>query len=208
MNRKRVAIIAAIVAATVAAITLLTIFAKGNERKTGTSATTAESGTLLPEGNTGSGSETAQAETPPTASDPQVGEDLTEEAVSSELTGHSEQTGHTFKKETLKEATCTEDGTVRYVCTGCDYAIEQTVKATGHTVVIDAAKEPTCQHTGLSEGSHCAVCGQTLKARETLPAVSHNYQNGICIWCGKAQTESSDLPPMPGENELEINWMN
>ena len=31
--------------------------------------------------------------------------------------------------------------------------------------------EPTATQTGLTEGSHCAVCGETLKAQEVIPAL-------------------------------------
>ena len=212
MSRKRIIIIAAIVTAVVAAIILIAVFATGNKNKTGGSDAAVESGALLPAGDTDAGSgEAQQEETSPTVFDPEEEKDLPEE-VSNELTGHSEHTGHTFAKEVLKKASCTEDGTVRYFCTDCDYAIEQTVKATGHTAAISPATEPTCQHTGQTEGSYCSVCKQTLKARETLPAVDHHYENGACIWCGKSQTESTgsnaQTPPPPGENELEIAWGN
>lgn len=67
-----------------------------------------------------------------------------------------------------------------------------------HTVVTDAAVEPTCQSTGLSEGSHCSVCGEVIVAQTPLAKVAHNYSPATysapatCIFCGA--TTGSELP--------------
>ena len=42
-----------------------------------------------------------------------------------------------------------------------------------HTVVTDSAKAATCTETGLTEGSHCSVCGEILTAQEEIPAKGH-----------------------------------
>ena len=42
-----------------------------------------------------------------------------------------------------------------------------------HTVITDAAVEATCTTTGLTEGSHCSVCGVILVAQNTIPALGH-----------------------------------
>ncbi len=39
--------------------------------------------------------------------------------------------------------------------------------------IIDSAVNPTCTGTGLSEGSHCANCGQTIVAQNVIPANGH-----------------------------------
>lgn len=67
-----------------------------------------------------------------------------------------------------------------------------------HTVVTDAAVAPTCQLTGLSEGSHCSVCGEVIVAQTTLAKAAHSYSPATysapatCIWCGA--TTGSTLP--------------
>ena len=55
----------------------------------------------------------------------------------------------------------------------------------GHTVVTDPAVPATCTETGLTEGSHCSVCGKVLNAQTEIPATGHHYgDDGICIDCG------------------------
>ncbi|MBR7073305.1 MAG: leucine-rich repeat domain-containing protein, partial [Eubacterium sp.] len=42
-----------------------------------------------------------------------------------------------------------------------------------HTPVVDAAVPATCTKTGLTEGSHCSVCGAVVVAQEVVPATGH-----------------------------------
>ena len=44
------------------------------------------------------------------------------------------------------------------------------IPATGHTVVIDESVAATATTDGLTEGSHCSVCGETIIAQEVIPA--------------------------------------
>ncbi len=89
---------------------------------------------------------------------------------------------HTMEEIAYKAATCTEDGNITYYhCATCDkyyndsngtteITLASTVMAaTGHTEVIDPAVDPTYDSVGLTEGSHCSVCGEVTKAQEEIP---------------------------------------
>lgn len=86
-----------------------------------------------------------------------------------------------------KPATCTEDGNKAYykcscgkyfsdsACTSEMTEQEVAIKAKGHTEVTDAAKAATCTETGLTQGSHCSVCGQTITAQTVTTALGHDF---------------------------------
>ena len=89
---------------------------------------------------------------------------------------------HKLTKTEARKATCTEDGNKEYyVCSSCKKLFadadigkeinkeDTVVKATGHKVVKDSAVPATTTTTGLSEGSHCSVCGQIIVAQKVIP---------------------------------------
>ena len=43
-----------------------------------------------------------------------------------------------------------------------------------HNIIIDNRKEPSCSETGLTEGSHCSICGSILVKQEVIPTTDHN----------------------------------
>lgn len=95
---------------------------------------------------------------------------------------------HQLKAYAAKGATCTENGNLAYwQCELCEkyYLDENTVSETtlegtvveakGHNVVIDEAKEPTYTEPGLTEGSHCADCGEVFTEQELIdPLVGYS----------------------------------
>ena len=88
------------------------------------------------------------------------------------------------------EPACTEDGNIAYwYCVNCKKYftdaeatteiayVDTVISATGHTEVIDEAKASTYTETGLTEGSHCSVCGEVFVAQEEIPMLTANYHS-------------------------------
>lgn len=120
---------------------------------------------------------------------------------------------HTYG-ELIEEvsATCTAVGTkAHYECSVCHKlfvdgesgkvevsAEELVIPTTEHTVVVDKAVEPTCTETGLTEGSHCSVCGTVLVAQQEIPATGHTYDavttgNNVCTVCHQHEITQAEI---------------
>ncbi|MBQ8576583.1 MAG: hypothetical protein IJ449_01240 [Clostridia bacterium] len=89
--------------------------------------------------------------------------------------------GHSYNDGVTETApTCTEAGMLRYTCSACGHSYTESIPATGHTEA-ESRTEPTCTANGFVTVT-CSVCHETLRT-ETLPAVGHKYENGVCIVC-------------------------
>lgn len=73
----------------------------------------------------------------------------------------------------IKPAACTEDGILRRQCAVCLKEEDEAIPAAGHVPETDAAVPPGPGKTGLTEGSHCAVCGETLTEQQLIPALGY-----------------------------------
>ena len=74
-----------------------------------------------------------------------------------------------------------------------------------HSILIDAAVAPTCTKSGLTEGSHCSVCGEIIETQKVINATGHKWDDGVitkfatctvdgiktytCTVCGETSTE-------------------
>ncbi len=84
-----------------------------------------------------------------------------------------EPIGHNMISVEAQAPTCTENGWPAYqYCDRCDLSYEKCIPALGHTEIIDAAVAPDYDNTGLTEGKHCDVCGETLIAQEVVAALN------------------------------------
>lgn len=91
--------------------------------------------------------------------------------------------------EILKNPTCTEKGQKGKICKKCGKITEKTdIPETGHIPVTDPAVAPTETTDGLTEGSHCGVCGAVLTAQEVIPMRDPT----IDTWFSRAATTEAD----------------
>ena len=91
---------------------------------------------------------------------------------------------HDLIHSVAKETTCTEDGQIEFwyceLCgriysdEACNTQISRQdtiVPATGHNTVIDEAVSATHTSTGLTQGSHCDICGTVLVEQQVIPVI-------------------------------------
>jgi len=78
-----------------------------------------------------------------------------------------------------------------------------------HQIVIDQAVAPTCESAGLTEGSHCELCGEILTPQEEVSALGHTEvideavaptcsstgltEGSHCDVCGKVLVEQAEV---------------
>jgi len=76
-----------------------------------------------------------------------------------------------------KAPTCSETGVKTYTCKlGDNVTKNEDISKLPHTVVTDEAVAPTYTHTGLTEGSHCSVCNETLVPQEIVPMLEKSAE--------------------------------
>lgn len=74
-------------------------------------------------------------------------------------------------------------------------------------LVFDEAVPPTCTETGLTQGSHCSVCGYVVTAQETVAAAGHKFQTIIdaeptCTESGRSYDECVVCNILTNETKL------
>ncbi len=148
------------------------------------------------------------------------GEELSRTTVTISALGHTE--GEIVVENNVAPG-CVTTGSYDNVvyCTVCGEELSRTtvtVSALGHTEVTDSAKAPTCTETGLTEGKHCSVCGETLVAQKVVDAHGHDFTHyegkeptqteigwkdyDVCNTCG--HTTYVELPKLPKEEDAPL----
>lgn len=84
------------------------------------------------------------------------------------------KTNHEYNAsyKVMKDATCTEKGTIRYYCV-CGKTKDEELPLTEHEAVIDKAVAATCTKEGKTQGSHCDICNKVIIPQETVPKTEH-----------------------------------
>ena len=83
-----------------------------------------------------------------------------------------------------------------------------------HVEVKDAAVAPTCTTAGKTEGRHCSVCGEVIKAQQPIPAKGHTVvkdaavaptvfadgktEGSHCSVCGTVIEKQNTIAKVPG----------
>lgn len=96
---------------------------------------------------------------------------------------------HQYKSFTVA-STCTQKGKTGEICEKCGKTrnTKDIEELAPHTPVVDAAVTPTETSDGLTEGSHCGVCGVVLQAQEVIPMLDPT----IDTWFSRAATTEAD----------------
>ena len=74
----------------------------------------------------------------------------------------------------------------------CIYKFVANTTSCEHTnkVAIGEANDATCTEAGITAGEKCSTCGETITAQEEIPALGHNYVDGVCSACGAVKPET------------------
>ncbi len=86
---------------------------------------------------------------------------------------------HDYKSAITTLPTCSAKGVRTYTCTVCGDKYTEDIAKLAHTVVTDEAVAPTCTETGLTEGTHCAVCGEVIDEQAVITANGHSYTETV-----------------------------
>ena len=120
---------------------------------------------------------------------------------------------HYFRINILEKPTCTTSGTCTYVSETCPEVFNGKVPAKGHISLVDSYLTPTCVTKGLTEGSHCSVCGKIIEPQQEIPATGHRIiidatvsatcistgltEGSHCSVCGEVFVEQESIPMIP-----------
>ena len=110
-------------------------------------------------------------------------------------------TGH-HHNAVVTEPTCTEKGYTTHTCACGDSYIDDYRDAYGHDLIYIADIDAKCTESGSEPYEYCDRCDYTTwTADKEVPALGHDYINGICSRCGEADPDYKFAPDAP---ELKI----
>ena len=104
------------------------------------------------------------------------------------------------------DATCTGDGTETADCdNGCGATDTRVMQgsALGHDSELIDAKPATCEDNGYSGDEKCVRCGEVITSGKVIPALGHDYVDGVCMVCGVEDPDyvAPEEPEKPGDQD-------
>ena len=124
---------------------------------------------------------------------------------------------HEYSVTDHLDSTCKVAGYDTFTCSACGKTYTEIIPMTDHRIVVDERVEPKCEETGLTEGSHCSVCGDVIVPQIEIPATGHSpvtdeaveasctvdgkTEGSHCSVCGAVITEQQVIPA-PGHTEV------
>ena len=124
-------------------------------------------------------------------------EDVSRISVTYSIIDHSHTAGEPVNEDEIA-ATCTKEGSYDEVvyCTVCGQEMNRrhvTTDIAPHTEQIVHGTPADCEHTGLTDGKKCSVCGETLVEQEIIPIVSHTYGDAEWLWAEDYSTATASV---------------
>ena len=92
---------------------------------------------------------------------------------------YTDPIGHSWDGGKTVAATCTEGGYTEYTCSRCKDSYKDTTFPLGHTSTPYAEVSATCTESGFTGGTYCSVCNETLTERTVVPALGHDWDDGV-----------------------------
>ena len=109
---------------------------------------------------------------------------------SSETSEESSSDGehkHNWAVTIIKMSDCETDGEMLLLCEGCGSFERVTTEATGHNYVEYGEEAAECMTDGTTAYEQCKNCGDYKVKPQTIPALGHNYVDGVCANCGEKE---------------------
>lgn len=112
---------------------------------------------------------------------------------------------------TTIEATCTHKGQEKRICQDCNHEEYRDVAIKSHTIVANEEVAPSCNHTGLTGGTHCKGCGLEISSSIEVDKIDHIFgdwintqeptcisqgqEKRVCSVCGYEEYKDLDMIP-------------
>ena len=80
-----------------------------------------------------------------------------------------------------------------------------------HTPVTIPGYPATCTEPGMTDGQYCFACKTVLVEWEEIPALGHNFENGVCTGCGEHDETFVAAPVITVSNrvntgKIRVSW--